>query len=60
MPDTLRLLMVEDSEADAELLARELKRASLERRERALQQGLQTRWHRLGPDAPATKSGARS
>ena len=43
-----------------ELLARELKRASLERRERALQQGLQTRWHRLGPDAPATKSGARS
>ena len=27
MPDTLRLLMVEDSEADAELLARELKRA---------------------------------
>ncbi len=27
MSDTLRLLLVEDSEADAELLARELKRA---------------------------------
>jgi hypothetical protein len=43
-----------------ELLARELKRASLERRERALQQGLESRWHRLGPDAPAPKPGARS
>jgi hypothetical protein len=41
-----------------ELLARELQRASLQRRERALQQGLQMRWHRLGPDTPAVK-GAR-
>jgi len=40
-----------------ELLARELQRASLQRRERALQQGLQMRWHRLGPDAPAAKGG---
>ncbi|HZL98855.1 MAG TPA: hypothetical protein VFD43_01265 [Planctomycetota bacterium] len=38
------------------LLGRELKRASLERRERALAQGLQQRWHRLGPDAPAGKA----
>lgn len=42
-----------------ELLARELQRASLLRRERALQQGLQMRWHRLGPDAPAAEPGAR-
>ena len=42
-----------------ELLARELQRASLLRRERALQQGLQMRWHRLGPDAPAAEKGAR-
>jgi hypothetical protein len=42
-----------------ELLARELQRASLMRRERALQQGLQMRWHRLGPDAPAAVKGAR-
>lgn len=39
-----------------ELLVRELQRASLERRERALQQGLQMRWHELGPDAPTVKA----
>ena len=38
------------------LLVREIQRASLERRERALQQGLQMRWHKLGPDAPAVKA----
>ena len=32
------------------LLVRELQRASLERRERALQQDLQMRWHQIGPD----------
>ena len=36
-----------------ELLARELQRASLQRRERVLQQGLQMRWHQIGPDVPA-------
>ena len=42
-----------------DLLERELQRASLERRERALELGLQMRWHRLGPDAPAAAKAAR-
>jgi len=43
-----------------DLYQRELQRASLERRARALEQGLQMRWQRLGPDAPASKTGAHS
>lgn len=39
-----------------DLLVRELHRASLERRERALQQNLQVRWHKIGPDAPVSKA----
>jgi hypothetical protein len=41
-----------------DLLVRELERASLERRERQLQQHLQSQWHEIGPDALVSGSAA--